>query len=252
MRLRQKAWCSLLLAVLLMPSAAYARWYQVEVLVFRHLDESLVGGEQWPALSSLPDFRNAVTLLSLLPDLSDEPNALTEEDGSEQPVAFMPLRAEDRRLREVERRLHAPDYELLLSAAWRQPGFGVRRAKRVYLSDVDPALEMTDLSVAGLSDQDASVSAVIPSVEGVVAIKVSRLLHVDVDFIFQAGETTVRLMETRRLKLREIHYFDHPLFGVIVMVSPFVLPQVKATATVSEDEPEDPGESSEMPAALPD
>jgi hypothetical protein len=29
----------------------------------------------------------------------------------------------------------------------------------------------------------------------------------------------VRLTETRQIKLEELHYFDHPLFGVLVQVS---------------------------------
>ena len=50
------------------------------------------------------------------------------------------------------------------------------------------------------------------------------------------GVSPVRIKEQRQVKLREIHYFDHPLFGVLVQVTPYViaepteLPDEKFTA----------------------
>ena len=87
--------------------------------------------------------------------------------------------------------------------------------------------------------------------EGIVRLRSSHLIYADIDFSFfperflelqqaarrsQEGEAEpewdednppldpdladyVRLTETRRIKLNEIHYFDHPLFGVILQVS---------------------------------
>ena len=37
----------------------------------------------------------------------------------------------------------------------------------------------------------------------------------------------VRLTESRRIKLNELHYFDHPLFGVILQVSRFELERLR-------------------------
>jgi hypothetical protein len=34
-----------------------------------------------------------------------------------------------------------------------------------------------------------------------------------------------RLTETRRLRSREIHYFDHPLFGAVLLVTPRPMPE---------------------------
>ena len=33
-----------------------------------------------------------------------------------------------------------------------------------------------------------------------------------------------RLHETRRMRSKEIHFFDHPMFGIIVKVTPYELP----------------------------
>jgi hypothetical protein len=34
----------------------------------------------------------------------------------------------------------------------------------------------------------------------------------------------VRLTEQRKVRFRELHYFDHPLLGVIVRVTPYHIP----------------------------
>ena len=78
--------------------------------------------------------------------------------------------------------------------------------------------------------------------DGLIRLRSSRFLHLDVDFAYfpelpeepapdlsAAEEATsvfegqsadyVRLTESRRIKLNEIHYFDHPMFGLIIQVS---------------------------------
>lgn len=221
----------LALLALVVAQTAAARWYQVEVVVFRQPPGIATGGEQWLAPDELPDYSRAVRLVSDLPALDDEPVA---DDGVEAgPVAFEPLPGRERRLAGVARRVDGGGYELLLAAGWRQPGFGVARPKYVYLSDLDG---MAPAFAQGAPDTTMSLA---PRVQGTVGIKVARLLHVELDFLYDHEGVPVRLHETRKLKLREIHYFDHPLFGVVVQVSPYVLPTVPETAEVSADEPED-------------
>ena len=222
---------ALALLALLFAQVAEARWYQVEVVVFRQPQGIATGGEQWQIPETLPDYSRAVRLVRDLPSLDDEP-APGDATAAAGPVAFEPLPGRERRLAGVARRVDGGGYELLLAAGWRQPSFGVARPKYVYLSerdDVAPTLSVTT--------PDSALAT--PRVQGTVAIKVARLLHVELDFLYDHDGVPVRLHETRKLKLREIHYFDHPLFGVVVQVSPYVLPTVPETAAVSADEPED-------------
>lgn len=214
--------------ILFVSNTAQARWYQVEVVVFKHLEAMAAGGEQWPELMDLPDFGRAMDLIVDLPEMSDEPQPLEGEGASDAgPIAFKLLERSERTLTAVERRLRrSSGYRPLIFAAWRQPSFGIRRAKRIYLSDVK-RVQMGDAVRAGGASEGPFTMASTPQVEGIVRIKIGHLLHVDVDFLYYHEGTPVRLVETRKLKLNELHYFDHPLFGVIVQVSPFVLPQAQ-------------------------
>lgn len=226
-------WRMAALAVLLFAAApASARWYQVEVVVFEHSGSAATGDEQWPELAELPDFSRAQELLVDLPALADEP-ALP--GGAAMPIAFTPLGRGELRLAGVEQRLRSSaDYRPLLAAGWRQPSFGVAGAKHIYLSDLGTRRN----AAAGVSPTALAPGPALRS-EGTVAIKVSNLLVIDVDFVYYHAGLPVRLRASRTAKLREIHYFDHPLFGVIVQVAPFALPEVPETTAVSGDEPVD-------------
>jgi hypothetical protein len=35
-----------------------------------------------------------------------------------------------------------------------------------------------------------------------------------------------RLQQSRRMRSNEVHYLDHPLFGIIVQVTPYITAQV--------------------------
>ena len=71
----------------------------------------------------------------------------------------------------------------------------------------------------------AKVPAIVAAHELVLAgnavISLERYLHVDLDLAFhEAGERTFRITEERRIRSREIHYFDNPRFGAVVLVTP--------------------------------
>ncbi len=250
MRLRTRVLnlTSALVALLLVGTAlpVSARWYQVEVVVFEHTDGASRGNEQWPELAVLPDYSQAMDLITDLPAMTDEP-ASAAGAGANEPVAFVPLARADMRLAVIAQRLGtARGYHPLFATAWRQPSFGVAGARRVYLSDVPGSDRGSSRGTRTgiLVDQTGPPDLLTPKVEGTVSLKVERLLHVTVDFLYYHDNLPVRLQETRGVKFREIHYFDHPLFGVLVQVTPYVLPEVPATAEVSADEPlDDTGEA---------
>ncbi len=235
--MRRSTGPTLLLLVLLAPVAAHARWYQVDVVVFRQLSSLSSGGEAWSELNTLPDFVNTVTLSSIPIEAGPAGAAQIEPAGP-----FQRLAPSDMHLAGVVRRLRQSGaYAPILSAAWRQPSYGVVRARRVYLSDLEVEAGQTPPLTTGPAAAPAPVVLSHRQVEGIVSIKVARLLHIEVDFLYYHEGTPVRLSATRKAKLREIHYFDHPLFGVIVQVSPYVLPDVPDTVEVAPDEPPDPG-----------
>lgn len=62
---------------------------------------------------------------------------------------------------------------------------------------------------------------------------------------YDADTTLFRLTESRRMRSKELHYLDHPLFGVLVEAWPLELPETPETPL--ETLPADEGGSSETP-----
>ena len=111
------------------------------------------------------------------------------------------------------------------------------------LSGSPPILAQEPDDIAALRDEPVlseDVYQVLDLIfDGTIRLRSSRFLHVDVDFahfpgFLLNGETPdkeegslfvqqqadyVRLQESRKIRLNEIHYFDHPIFGVILRVS---------------------------------
>lgn len=215
------------LAVLSAEVSAAGRWYAVEVIVFRHaLATTQVDNEQWPELESVPDYRGAQEIIVDLGDFDDP----SERDRPNEvripgPRAFQALSRGELKMTGVFRTLrNSSAYEPILHVGWRQPGLGESRARSVYVSD-RPANQRVNGDVETRELVPAPVTR--PRLEGTIRVRTGRLLYVTADFVNYGAQAPTRILEQRKVRLKELHYFDHPLFGVIVRVTPyrFALPQ---------------------------
>jgi Peptidoglycan-binding protein, CsiV len=178
------------LCLSLLLAAPHARAeYQVEVVVFAHAAGDS-DGEQWVEDAGLPD-RGGYALLG----------AATEGGGP----SVAPLPGASHRLNGVVAALRKSGrYRALFHASWMHPETG--RVRGVFVSQPAPG-------------------AAAAEILGGVRIRVTRFLHADIDMAWfppaLADEVVqhVRLQESRKIKLNEVHYFDHPLFGVLLQVS---------------------------------
>ncbi len=54
---------------------------------------------------------------------------------------------------------------------------------------------------------------------GDITVSAERKLHVNIDIELRAGGQKYYLQENRTLRRKDIHYFDHPMFGVIMRIT---------------------------------
>ena len=55
---------------------------------------------------------------------------------------------------------------------------------------------------------------------GTVTVSRGRYLHVDLDLVYQDDSGRFRFTSHRRMRSNEIHYMDHPMFGVLILITP--------------------------------
>ncbi|MCI0400159.1 MAG: peptidoglycan binding protein CsiV [Gammaproteobacteria bacterium] len=238
-------------------SAEEDLWYQLELIVFEQLKPD-ANGESWPSNPGFPDLDGSIELISDVPEFLD-----ADSQGSGQsagppvtvPMAFHPLQPSELGLADVEVLLKKSSrYNPIYQVAWRQPEFAPADARAVHVAATDIAPPSAG-EVAVAPDQSVdegkglhSLSGFAPAdsarVDGIVRLRKTKYLHVDVDLVYFLPEYLrhdaiamggthlssgavltdqqsmyVRLTESRKIRVNELHYFDHPLFGVLLKVT---------------------------------
>lgn len=197
--------------LLLFSNLAYAKWYQVEMVVFEHLtaDNS---GELWNS-DGVPDYSGSVELV-------------TEVDGSN---AFKMLPSSRYKLGGVHKNLKlSSGYRPVHHVAWQQPELTKSRAKKVHIKNPEAKINGTvNLRGGHLLHLDVDISyfidlfseSVTSFTEENISIAGENIEEIEADEEIIMSGTYAQMKETRRVKLNELHYFDHPLFGVIMRVT---------------------------------
>lgn len=230
---------------------AAAAWYQVEVIVFKQLRPDL-GGEVWFANPGLPSRSDSIAILTDIPDAARDEQQTMAGQGERLPnnsglMPYLELPRGVLRLQRDERFLKlSADYRPLLHVAWQQPGYDRDEGRAVHLEQLVETADPEDSlppELAEIQIKEDGYVPPVPVIDGTIRLRTTRFLHVDVDIAYFPEEFLqtlrtqkqgavnpeqlvvnrnadyVRLTETRKIKLNELHYFDHPLFGVLLQVS---------------------------------
>lgn len=196
--------------------------YQVEIIVFAHREFD-AGEERFT--QELTPLRADQNLLEVPLYVEPSPPLTTDQATAAQtepapapvddPLAFRVLAPEQLQLNTEYRKLmNGGAYHPVLHAGWVQPGLPEDQAKPF------------DLTVLGVTNP-----------RGNVRVYLSRFLHVSLDISYQDAAAApaeplgnelrevalaprYRLVTERQTRSGELHYFDHPAFGVLVKVTP--------------------------------
>ena len=196
----------MLVSIYAVETAASDQWYTVEIIVFDDLEGEGLHTESWPADPGEPPSDGAV-----------EVAPSSEGVQGEGVHAFRLVNRAALSLNDTWGALRrSARYRPLLHAGWRLRG--VRR------DAARPARLTPHLG----NDRDG------PEVYGNVKVSIARYLQLEIDLLYtrprpvvedgavpaEATPTRFRLIAERRMRSRELHYIDHPMFGVLVLIVP--------------------------------
>ncbi|MGA9855952.1 MAG: CsiV family protein [Gammaproteobacteria bacterium] len=198
-------------------------WYDVELIVFRYTDPSAGSLETWPLNPGLPDWDSAVP-----------PNPT----GSGLPYMQLPP-SSFRLTSDWQKLARSPDYQPLLQVAWTQPA--IDRATALFVRIGTPPATLLAVGATTTPVAASSTDAGTP-VYGIARLSTTGpYLHFDLDLVYRGslakvsipGTTTAitsgntapqfqwyQLVQDRRIDAGKLNYFDQPLFGVLVLVTP--------------------------------
>ena len=228
-------------AVLAIPTGASARAFVVEIIVFDDPSGDGLHAEHWPADPGKPPLQDAVELVH------------SREGGSEQAArAYRLVGRSGFALSGVWDSLRrSARYRPFLHVGWRQPGLSHGAARPVrdcldghYVLSVDGTGYFSSsrvhcaqccvgphLGVRRATGGPGPEGGERPAVDGTVKVSLARYLHVALDLVYSrpgndetaapnADPARFRLVSERRMRSGELHYFDHPLFGVLALIRP--------------------------------
>ena len=209
--------------------------------------------------------------------LSDDPvaaeNPLTPQEpavaDSSLPVPFQLLTNDELKLKSQEIKLSTSEkYYPLLHIAWRQPVLSLEDTKTVHIYSNMEQAQTNDietspdaLAIPPANDffsfqQSADSEVPMNVIDGTIKITLGKYLHLETDLLYRTKPeetndfsifgfkkqnqplSVFRMQESRRMRSGELHYFDHPLFGMIAIITPYQLPdqQIDETETIPLDE----------------
>lgn len=206
--------------------------YKVEVLVFSHLSSDALDDEIWPAINSLP----ALPSRSLDYYQADQANGYF----TRLPKSSLSLSAKQASLR------RSATYHVLFHEAWIQPVSGVKNQNRVRINGgdiLDNGLYQLDGYISVDKGRYLHFRSDLFHSRQLSPAESQRLLTpnvVNIPTEDPAGaETgsdssngnryltqttvpdflTVEMKSARRMRRNELHYIDHPLFGMLVRIT---------------------------------
>jgi hypothetical protein len=214
-------------------------WFEVELIVFRHTGPDQSVTESWPDAPGRPAVDTALDM---------EPTGV-------EPIPFMALPTDKSRLaKEWDALRRSARFKPLAYYAWVQPPFDRTSAPALRIASPAPPPPAPGTANAEppAPPFGATLNVPLPTVptlpplrtplDGTATLGLQRYLYLTLDLVLlpeplppdlaaRPEGTTFggfRLTETRRMRSKELHYFDHPVFGVVALVTPRPAPGAAA------------------------
>jgi len=224
--------------------------YEIEIVIFTFTDSHSAGSEIWPDLVKTESIENSIELHSS--------NSLTVTPGpDEKAYYYSKIPADQLKLsKELEKLAKSKKYNVIYHSAWIQPGLDKDNAEFIHIKSVEDPTDMSmidsispinanptgnQISPFLVTPQNETKSNVL--LDGVVKVELGRYLHIYFDLKYQrdlapqqgvinsSAPNTYKdiryypVQTHRRMRSKEIHYIDHPLIGILVLATPFELPE---------------------------
>ena len=239
-----------ILLLSMLPLQAQARDYSVEAIIFNHVvadDSNVVEWDQ-----NAPRNQRAQNRLDRFyrqakqaeQDRLEAPQLTTQtEGGAAAPIETVVVNELTELLTIHDRLVQSPDHEILQVLSWKQSEANYQDSPLVpvftphmmgVLRVYAPNLLFTELNLLytpgeplqphlALEQGEGSTPLPTPAAAPVVETSFGKFSYGPNGELYSAPvpiEERYYIDEQRKLKLNEIHYFDHPRFGVILSVKP--------------------------------
>ncbi|MEJ2142476.1 MAG: CsiV family protein [Gammaproteobacteria bacterium] len=228
------------------------RYYDVEFILFENTNAQYRQSEDWQTRRRPIETEQEEPVHEL-----GQPYAMDPKSSYDRDAMFTLLPKSQQRLTEEAKLIEkSPNRRILVHLAWRQPGLPKEKAVWVHfkkiLGNTGAKERNKHMTATGLSGEHEFS----PYVDGKVKVMLARYLHVDTDILYFAHPSTDAVTETtgeietldeqvygdvqpvtkepnvflmnqlrRRIRSKELHYLDHPVMGMLLLITPYEKPE---------------------------
>ena len=206
------------------------RWYQVDLVFFENLNYQKDGRELRSNTTCPVNLQHTELWVDLASTDSTQPN---EErlKKNEEAILHVNMNRNQMKIQSADRRKidSSGRYKVIYEVSWQQPPINTNKNNSIRI--VHTGMEaFMPLESTGTGDaQEVALRHLLPLRKGTmldgqligsVSLKVAQLMYIDLEICFQRDGYVSHLSESRKLKLNELNFFDDPVFGVLILVSP--------------------------------
>ena len=211
---------SLLLLLTVISVHAETTRYNVEIVIFEDTYGRYINSEQWPIIHHPEDEFTIET--------KSTKSEIKKKKLRDDKIMELTHHANDALSKHVTRLNKSDRYNVLLHKSWQQTG----------LDDTDAISIQVDTSGTKKTDRENQVLK--SSVQGSLKLVLGRYLHIHTDLLYKRLNNTdkqtapalnsnifseFKIQSQRRMRSNELHYIDHPLVGILVLVKPIEQPE---------------------------
>lgn len=229
--------------------------YQVEIIVFSQVSANALLSEQWPATPLLPSL-NRVKELTPLPapqannddgvEAMKGDNSVAEDAQTNESTPFAVLPASDWQLTKAAQKIAKQgEYQVLLQASWLMPALSDKKAPKIHIYGGQAygaggeVLEANSPLMSPVNNEILPSTAPVNQwqINGFIKISKPYLFQADADLVLTLPKSVIEklsskaadtlktnqfvLNQTYRLRLGQLYYFDHPLFGMLMEITKY-------------------------------
>ncbi|MDH5710882.1 MAG: peptidoglycan binding protein CsiV [Gammaproteobacteria bacterium] len=234
--------------------------YNVEIVIFEDLSSRYINSEQWPIIippsdNAMPDNESSNNTVNSLSNTFTTPESIQENklDTTTGNAVNNNVKHQDNNsiiqvthettnelVAYVDKLSRSSRYNVLIHQSWQQTGLDSDAAISIQIGSIKGQKE--EITILGAEnnltvDKEAEMKS---SVTGSIKLILGRYLHIHTDLLYKRPRKNdasniptsasrmfdeFEIKSQRRMRSKELHYLDHPLLGVLVLVTPIETPE---------------------------
>ena len=228
---------------LLLPATfthAETKQYNIEIVIFEDSSDRYLNSEQWPVIHHPEQTLSGTTAT---PETDIFTNAEKEIETKITPADYpennsVTHNTSNTLADHVEKLNRSSRYNVLLHQSWQQTGLSNNDAFNI---KVDTTKENNvDNKAASLFNSGNQISKIDnneikSNLKGTLKLILGRYLHIHTDLLYQRPKKNYsssspilhgsmfnefEIKSQRRMRSKELHYIDHPLIGILILINP--------------------------------